>query len=98
MGEPLRLWVISYDITDDQARTCVQHALERVGERRQKSVFESRLTDRQLDRVWRQLARLIDPATDSVLAWPLTPENHAQSRALGLAEVSPFDPESYELI
>ncbi|MCC7495526.1 MAG: CRISPR-associated endonuclease Cas2 [Fimbriimonadaceae bacterium] len=88
---PRTLWVIAYDITDDGLRTRVQHALEPVGERRQRSVFECRLSDEELRVLWQQLARLIDPATDSVLAWPLTAAGHGRSRALGCATVSPYE-------
>ncbi len=75
----------------------MQHALEPVGERRQKSVFECRLTITELDSVWRQVARLIDPATDSVLAWPLHAADLPLCRGLGLA-TPPDDEDPLEVV
>ncbi len=93
-----RVWVLAYDISDDALRLRVQHALERVGERRQKSVFECRLNPAEMEFVWAELGALIDPTCDSVLAWPLTRTGHAQSRALGVAGVSSWDEDSFLII
>lgn len=86
------LWVITYDISDDRARTRVERKLLGWGERVQYSVFECFLDHQQLHALRAELHRHIDPKTDSLRAYPLCQwcENRVQWQGQGRA---PDDPD-----
>lgn len=67
----IRLWLVSYDISDDRARRAVDLALQRYGERVQRSVFECFLRPEELSRLRAELVTMIDPETDSIRYYPL---------------------------
>lgn len=54
------LYLVSYDISDDRARTRMAHLLESYGQRVQYSVFELWLTERELDRLQAQLEKAVE--------------------------------------
>jgi CRISPR-associated protein Cas2 len=66
-----RFWMVCYDISDDRTRRDVETRLLGLGERVQESVFECRLGIDVLRAHFRQLAARLDPATDSLRAYPL---------------------------
>jgi CRISPR-associated protein Cas2 len=66
-----RIWLIAYDITDDQQRRAVEKELIAKGERVQKSVFECLLNIDDLRELRAQLQELITPDTDSIAYYPL---------------------------
>ncbi|NOS89052.1 MAG: CRISPR-associated endonuclease Cas2 [Methylococcaceae bacterium] len=65
-----RLWLVTYDISDDAARLRVYTILKNYGKRVQYSVFECYLDDRQLRVLRSDLQAEID-LTDSLRWYPL---------------------------
>ncbi len=55
-----RLYLISYDITNDRARTRLAHLLEEYGQRVQYSVFEVWLSEVELARLRSRLAFVVE--------------------------------------
>lgn len=64
-------WVVAYDVSADRRRTRIAKLLVAKGIRLQKSVFLVEGPPRQVRRLVRELAALIDDGTDRVCAWPL---------------------------
>ncbi len=67
----MKLYLISYDIREDRIRTRAANLLKDFGDRVQKSVFECRLSARDLNTLENALTALTDPKTDSILIYPL---------------------------
>jgi len=63
--------IISYDIADDRKRSQIASILQEWGSRIQLSVFLCHLESAALDRLEQRLARMVDPAIDSVHIIPL---------------------------
>jgi len=76
-------YVVSYDIVLDRRRNRVAHLLEGYGMRVQKSVFECVLNPDQYDMLQTQLSRAIDPQTDQVRFYPLSPRYRQKVRVMG---------------
>ena len=53
------MYVISYDIEKDKVRNKIAKTLENYGQRVQYSVFECRITLKQYDKLYSELARLM---------------------------------------
>ncbi len=53
------MYVISYDIEKDKIRNKIARALEDYGQRVQYSVFECRINQKQYDRLYTRLAKLM---------------------------------------
>lgn len=70
MNQPY-LIIVSYDIADSRRLNRVAQALEAVGVRIQKSVFECGLTPDALSALRLRLRRLIDPSEDHILLIPV---------------------------
>lgn len=82
------LYVISYDIVKDRARTRVMKILKGYGFHVQKSVFECLLTEVQLKKLLQLLSARIDAETDSVRIYNLCQSCAGQATILGRGEVS----------
>lgn len=67
------LVLVAYDIADPRRLQRVARALEEIGERVQKSVFECGVTPDGLIALRKRLRTLIDPREDRVLLQPLCP-------------------------
>ena len=65
-------WVVAYDVRLDKRRAKIAKLLVAKGIRVQKSVFLLEAPPRNVRRLVRELAALIDEATDCVCAWPLS--------------------------
>lgn len=63
--------VTSYDIPDDRRGNQLAKVLKGFGTRVQYSVFEAHLTRSQFEQMKRAVARVIDPAEDSVRYYTL---------------------------
>ncbi len=63
--------VIAYDISSDKRRRKVERLLRAYGTRANFSVFECEMTESQFQKIKRDLQRLINPPTDSLLYYPL---------------------------
>jgi len=82
------LIVVSYDLPDDRRRTHLSNALEDFGVRVQYSVFECLLTPDQIDQLRARMARLIDPAKDSVRIYRLCQDCVEKIEILGRGKVT----------
>ncbi len=79
----MRLWVIVYDIADEERRRRLARRLGRQLERVQESVFEGWLNPRELRELLAEIGELIVPAVDSVRAYPLTLRQPTRRQSLG---------------
>jgi len=61
-----KLQIIAYDIIKTRKRNKVAEILKDYGNRVQKSVFECRLNDADLNRLTQKLSEAIDKKTDSI--------------------------------
>lgn len=66
-----RLWLISYDIADDDLRLAVEKALIALGDKVQFSVFECWLHADAVSTLLQRFQPDLDPDTDSIRAYPL---------------------------
>jgi CRISPR-associated protein Cas2 len=90
------LILISYDIPDDRRRTRLAHTLEDFGQRVQYSVFECLLSEDQMAHLRERVAKLTDPAEDSVRFYRLCANCEARIEIQGLGKVTE-DPEIFLL-
>lgn len=65
MADDRNRYLVTYDIADDRARAKVSDALEKVGLRVQKSVFECSVAEDALDALAAYLGRLVDGQDDA---------------------------------
>lgn len=75
-------WLIAYDIADPKRLRRVERAVSATGERLHFSLFLCELTEAELHRLQRRLARLIDPVADTVHYLPWCPADRAATRHL----------------
>lgn len=61
-----KLFVISYDISDNNSRVKTANLLKSFGERVQLSVFECWLNERELDILVDRIKKVVDLSSDSV--------------------------------
>jgi CRISPR-associated endonuclease Cas2 len=85
-------WVVAYDVSIDRRRTKIAKLLAAKGVRLQKSVFLVQGPPRNVARLIRELAHLIDMSTDRVCAWPLT-ENWKENQLCFPADTAPLQDE-----
>ena len=76
--------VIAYDVADDRRRQRVVRALQDMGDRVQRSVFEAVLSQEELVKLRDRLVPLIDPKQDSVRLYPLCQACKGRMECLGL--------------
>lgn len=81
-------YVIVYDVSDDKRRSKVARALEAIGERAQKSVFEAYLTPRELDKLLGRMKKLINDKEDGVRVYQLCENCRTKVHSLGQGEVT----------
>lgn len=86
-------YVISYDISDDRRRSQLAKTLKGFGTRVQYSVFEAHLSRRQFEELKGAVARVIDPAKDSVRYYALCSACTARIEVPALGNVT-SDPET----
>ena len=77
------LYLISYDVTEDDRRRRVHEALKDFGRRVQYSVFECETDSPGLQELLVRVAREIDPATDSCRFYRLCAACAGEVRILG---------------
>lgn len=75
--------VVTYDIADDKRRRLVAKTLEDYGARVQHSVFLCALPGTLFDRLWSELADIVDEEEDSVEAYFLCSRCCARGRNIG---------------
>jgi CRISPR-associated protein Cas2 len=86
--------IISYDIVTDKRRTKVMKLLQGYGTRVQYSVFECYLSARQIDKIGRELRKLIDLDTDSVRCYLLDEAARKRIQIVGIGNVTVNEPGS----
>jgi CRISPR-associated protein Cas2 len=84
--------IISYDIVTDKRRTKVMKLLQGYGTRVQYSVFECYLSARQIDKIGRELRKLIDLDTDSVRCYLLDEAARKRIQIVGIGNVTVNEP------
>jgi CRISPR-associated protein Cas2 len=90
------LIVVSYDIPDDRRRYRLAHALKDFGARVQYSVFECNLEPDGLERLRKRLAKLVEPAEDSIRLYRFCQDCGAKKEIYGQGR-STEEPETYIL-
>lgn len=95
MSQKRSRYVIAYDIPNDKRRTKIARVLEGHGERVQYSVFESQLTGKQFDALWKELGELAQPKEDSLRAYRLCPACARWVKTVGQAVCVEDVPEVY---
>jgi CRISPR-associated endonuclease Cas2 len=79
----MQLYVICYDISEDDIRTRVAAYLQAEGAVRcNKSVFEASLSAKDKAKILRQLEQWIDKRTDSVLCYRICTKCYQYSQKL----------------
>lgn len=71
-------WVIAYDVRKDRGRRQIARRLERMGFRRQKSVFEGEASPARIAQLLDELSLFIEADRDAVTAWPMTENESAR--------------------
>jgi CRISPR-associated endonuclease Cas2 len=71
-------WVIAYDVRKDRGRRQVARHLERMGFRRQKSVFEGEASPADIAKLLDELAVFLQVEHDLLTAWPMTENGSAR--------------------
>jgi CRISPR-associated protein Cas2 len=81
----MRLWLISYDISDDASRRVVEKRLIACGDRVNFSVFECYLSATEFKKLQFELYIQINVKTDSLRCYPLCTwcENKLEWQGLG---------------
>lgn len=82
-----RFQIIAYDIVKNKKRNKVAEILKDHGIRVQKSVFECRLDDADLNRLTKELSETIDKKTDSILIYYLCEACVKQMHFVGIQPV-----------
>lgn len=85
-----RFLCITYDISDNKRRNRVFRTLKRYGLPVQYSVFECWLSDRQLEDLREELARIVDE-DDSLRFYDLCHACHRATITIGTAETTPLN-------
>ena len=82
-------YLVTYDVADDKRRTKLARHLEAIGDRVQDSVFELYLTAAELEKLLKQVRRLIKPAEDSVRIYFICSDCRGKVRTEGLGRLTP---------
>lgn len=80
----MAIYIISYDISDDKRRNKIAKELEGYGERKQYSVFECDISASDHAKLWKQLGKLVDHNSDSILSYLLCKSCVNKSKQLGI--------------
>lgn len=80
--------VVAYDVSDDAIRLRVAHALQRYGQRVQKSVFECQLQDGQLEECIAILKTVLEePDNGNIRIYRLC--EGCESQSVGIGNLKP---------
>ena len=88
MGER-SFYVLAYDISDDRRRAKIARAMETVADRVQGSVFEAYLTPVELERLLRQVQKVLDLEADTLRVYLLCESCRPKLRTLGVGKATP---------
>ncbi len=93
----LKNWLIIYDIRDPRRLRRVSKVMEKYGVRVQKSVFESKCSEKAIKKMRREALREIEEE-DSVITFNLCPRCWQKRRQIGVCEDGPNDDERYRVL
>lgn len=79
------IYVICYDIFDNQRRRRISRLLESAGTRVQESLFELTCPPVNLRQLVQQLIPLIDPVCDHIRIYPLCARDYSNLRIMGIS-------------
>ena len=77
-------YIVCYDIADNRKRNKVYKKLKDYGMRVQKSVFECILTAKQVERMWQDIEKYVDPSSDIIIIYMLKTITSSTIKATGL--------------
>lgn len=77
-------YIVAYDIESDKRRNKLAKLLEDFGVRLQKSVFECKLTQKELTKLMEQIKEIINLKKDSVIFFPNCNKCYGQRKFLGI--------------
>lgn len=77
------LCILIYDVVDDRRRDRLHGLLKQFGHAVQYSAFEARLTKAERRRLWERAARIVDPATDTLILYPIASRQEERIQTLG---------------
>jgi CRISPR-associated protein Cas2 len=81
--------VIAYDIPDDKRRAKISKLLAKYAERKQFSLFEARLEEKNLQELRNRLFKLLSPGVDHLRIYRLCNQCLAQTDIFGKLAVEP---------
>lgn len=82
---PTRLWILTYDVPDDNRRQRLHDLLRLYGRRLQYSVFEARLTGSEVQGLLRRAQDIVDPEADQLVAYVVPRRCEAEICVIGRA-------------
>lgn len=88
------LFIVTYDVVDDQRRVRLAKALKDFGNRVQYSVFECLMGPRELMKMTERIAGIIDHAQDSARIYQLCADCEGKVAIIGTGSRSE-DPDVY---
>jgi CRISPR-associated protein Cas2 len=89
------LILVSYDIPNNKRRTKIAKILLDYGERVQYSVFECNLTVRQIKKLMKELAAVVNDKEDSVRAYRLCAACEQMVETMGQAQPPQEEPDLF---
>ena len=93
-----RLTVVSYDIVNDQKRAKVANILKDFGGRVQYSVFECRITEKQVAELKNLLTKAIDLSQDNIRIYSFCQECTSRIILIGQSNSSVKEQPDYFLV
>lgn len=77
-------YIVCYDIVDNKKRSKIHKKLKDYGIPVQKSVFECILTEKQVERMWYDIKKFVDPSHDIVIIYMLKTITSSTIKSTGL--------------
>ncbi len=78
-----RKYMICYDVADDKRRNRVVRELLKVGIRTQYSVFETEISEKQLEVIIDLIKKKIDKKEDSLIVYPISEKSYKKIIRIG---------------
>ena len=82
-------YLLTYDIANPRRLAKVARAMEAVAERVQDSVFEAWLESAELEKLLKRIAKIINPAEDSLRVYPICAACREKVRFAGQGRSTP---------
>lgn len=86
------MYIVSYDMSSDRLRQKMSKELENYGKRVQYSVFECRITEKQMNTLYQKMVRIMqEEPTGNVRIYNLCKNCEEKVRTIGIKEEEPSD-------